>query len=138
MKQIFTLGLLTLAVSCCAQDLTVHALDQQIKHPVGNAIVRLHYGCNHSMRPVELKQKTNADGIAIFRSISVSPLEFCVFPDLDAYASQELPYVFTSPQDAVSQTKSLDRVFTTLPAEVTFHVRRRSFFERIRHLAAYD
>lgn len=138
MKQIFTLGLMTLAVSCCAQDLTVHVLDQQTKRPVVNAMVRLHYGCDHSMRPIELKQKTNADGIAVFHSVSVSPLEFCVFPDLDAYASQELPYFFTSPQDAVNQTKKSNKVFTTLPTEVTFHVSHRNFFERIRHLAAYD
>jgi hypothetical protein len=127
-----------LAVSCRAQDLTVHIIDQQTKQPVVDAMVRLHYGCDHSMRPIELKQKTNTAGIAIFQSVSLSPLEFCVFPDLDAYASQELPYFFSSPQDAVNQAKSLNKVFTTLPAEITFHVRRRNFFERIRHLSAYD
>jgi hypothetical protein len=139
MKLIFTLVLLsTLAVNCSAQDLTVHVIEQKTKQPVANAMVRLHYGCDHSMRPIELKQKTDAAGIAIFHSVSLSPLEFCVFPDLDAYASQELPYVFTSPQSAGNSTKSLNKIFTTLPAEVTFHVRRRSFFERIRHLSAYD
>ena len=130
--------LVMLAVDCRGQDLTVHVVDQQGKRPVVNAVVRLHYGCNHSMRPIELKQKTNADGVAIFHSVSLSPLEFCVFPDLDTYASQELPYLFTSPQDARNEAKSLNKVFTTLPAEVTFHVRRRTFFERLRHLSAYD
>jgi hypothetical protein len=127
-----------LAVACRGQDLTVHVIDQQTKQPVAKAVVRLHYGCDHSMHPIELIQKTNTAGIAVFQSVSLSPLEFCVFPDLDAYASQELPYVFTSPQDAANQTKSLNKVFTTLPAEVTFHVRHRNIFERIRHLSAYD
>ena len=134
----FLLLVIILTAICRAQDLTVHVIDQQTKQPVANAMIRLHYGCDHSMRPIELKQKTNADGIAIFHSVSVSPLEFCVFPDLDAYASQELPYFFTSPQDAPNQIKNLNRVFTALPAEVTFHVRHRGFFERIRHLSAYD
>jgi hypothetical protein len=123
---------------CPAQDLTVNILDQQTLKPVVNAVERLHYGCDHSMHPIELKQKTNAAGTTTFHSVSLQPLEFCVFPDLDTYASQELPYVFMTPTDAAHQHKSLNKVFTTLPAEVSFHVRRRSFFERLRHLSAYD
>lgn len=58
------------------------------------------------MRPIELKQNTTAEGIAVFHSVTLKPLEFCVLPDSDAYASQEGPYVFTSPEDAKGYTKS--------------------------------
>jgi len=89
------------------------------------------------MRPIELKQKTNAAGIAIFHSVSVSPTEFCVFPDY-AYDSQEQPFMFTSPQDAQNQIKYSGKVFTTLPNEITFHVRRLSFAEHLRKFFRYD
>jgi hypothetical protein len=89
------------------------------------------------MRPKELRQKTNAVGIATFHSVSLTPLEFCVFPDY-AYAAQEQPFLFTSPPDAENYKKYLGKVFTILPADVTFHVRRLSFAERIRNLFRYD
>ena len=122
-----------------AQDLTVNVIDERSKQPVSNALVLLHYGCFHSVRPIELKQKTNSAGIAVFHSVTLSPLEFCIYPDLDTFAFQEeIPYVFTSPQDAKNYTKSLNRVFTALPAEVTFHVHRYSFAERLRNFWRYD
>jgi hypothetical protein len=99
-----------------AQDLTVSVIDEVSKQPVANALVRLHYGCFHSMRPIELKQKTNSAGIAVFHSVTLSPLEFCVYPDLEEFSFQEeIPYLFTSPQDAHNYAKSLNRVFTALP-----------------------
>jgi hypothetical protein len=120
-----------------AQDLTVHIIDESNTQPIENALVRLHYGCSHSMRPIELKQKTDAAGIAIFCSVSVSPIEFCVFPDY-AYDAQEQPFMFTSPSDAQNQIKYLGTVFTTLPNEVTFHVRRLTFLEHLRKFLRYD
>jgi hypothetical protein len=132
----FTLLILSVHQSP-AQSLTVHVLSES-NHPEEGVLIRLDYGCSHSMRPIVLKQKTNAAGIAIFQSLSLTPLEFCVFPD-DEYATREHPYVFTSPEDAArNYTKSINKVFTELPAEVTFHVRRRSFSERIRQLFSSD
>jgi hypothetical protein len=122
-----------------AQDLTVNVIDERSKQPVSNALVRLHYGCFHSVRPIELKQKTNSAGIAVFHSVTLSPLEFCVFPDLNTFAFQEqIPYVFTSLKDAQNYTKSLNKVFTALPAKVTFHVRRYSLTERLKNFWRYD
>jgi hypothetical protein len=89
------------------------------------------------MRPVELKEKTDSNGIAVFRSVSISPLEFCIFPDY-AYASQEQQFLFTSPEYAQEHAKYLGRVSTALPAEITFHVRKLSFGERLRNLFRYD
>jgi hypothetical protein len=132
---------LALIVSCVypsnAQDLTVHMIDRDTKQPIGNALIRLHYGCWHSMRPVELKQKTDAAGTAVFNSVTLSPLEFCVFPDY-AYASQEQTVVFTSPSEGQNYSKYQGRIFTSLPTEITFHVRRLSFIERLRNLLRYD
>ncbi len=91
------------------------------------------------MRPIELKQKTGPDGVATFKSVSLSPLEFCVFPD-DVFESQEKGYAFTSPQDAQSHSKTLDleKVLTALPADITFHVRRYTFLEWLRNFSKYD
>ena len=138
MKRAVAVAFLIFVSAMChawAQDLTVHIVDQDSKKPVAQALVRLHYGCSHSTRPIELKQKTDSAGTVVFRSVSLKPLEFCVFPDLDAFASQELPYLFAAPQE--DNSKSLNNVFTVLPADVTFHVRRRSFLERIRHYGTY-
>lgn len=120
-----------------AQDLTVRVLDQNSQKPLASVLVRLHYGCWHSMRPVEVKERTNASGIAVFHSPSLKPLEFCVFPDY-AFASQEQPYVFTSPEEARGFSKYSGTVISSLPNEVTFHVRRLSLSERIRKLFSYD
>jgi hypothetical protein len=89
------------------------------------------------MRPVELKQKTDNNGIAVFRSVSISPLEFCIFPDYP-YASQEHELLFASPKYAQEHAKYLGKVFIALPAEATFHVRKLSFGERLRDLFRYD
>jgi hypothetical protein len=133
----FLFVLISFGGICQAQDLTVHVIDQHSKQPLANALVRLHYGCWHSMRQIEIKQKTNDAGIAIFHSVSLKPLEFCITPDSDAYDTREL-YVFASPEDAQNYTKSLNTVFTTLPAEVTFHVRQRSFAERVRNIFRWE
>jgi hypothetical protein len=86
------------------------------------------------MRPTVSKQKTNASGIATFHSVSLNGLEFCLHPDSLIYESQELPYLFVSSQDAPSYAKSLNKVLTALPADVVFHVRSRTFGERLRYI----
>jgi hypothetical protein len=135
-EHLLGLMLLTSFVSR-AQDLTVKIIDQSTQKPVGDALVRLHYGCMHSMRPIELKQRTNAAGVAVFHSVALSPHEFCVFPDY-AFQPQEQPYVFTSPQDAATYSKYSGRIISTLPNQIAFHVRRLSLSERIRKLFRYD
>jgi hypothetical protein len=121
-----------------AQDLTVKVIDQITNKPLSNVLIRLHYGCTHSVRQVELKEKTDSDGNAFFHSVSVSPTEFCVFPDY-AYSSQEPPVLFTSSGEYQQHyTKSLNKVFTELPAEVIFHVKRLSIAERFRNFWRWD
>jgi hypothetical protein len=89
------------------------------------------------MRPIELKQRTNAAGVAVFHSVSLSPHEFCVFPDY-AFQVQEQPYLFASPQETPNYNKYGGQVLSTLPGQVTFHVRHLTLSERIRNLFRYD
>ncbi len=129
-------------LSCCLQslradDLTVKVLDQTTGKPVTGALIRLHYDCWHSVRPTELKQRTDASGVAIFRSLSIGPREFCVFPDY-AFAATEQQFAFTSPQIKASLIGQPSHALTSLPSEVTFHVRRLSLSERLRNLFRYD
>jgi hypothetical protein len=128
------LALTTVTLQTSSQDLTVKVLHQDSNAPVSNALIRLHYGCWHSMRPIELKQKTNAQGIAIFHSLSLTPHEFCVFLDRDVFASAEQTIAFSSPSEAAQYSKFSGTIKTTLPAEITFYVRRLSFGERLRWL----
>ena len=120
-----------------AGDLTVKVLDQTTGKPVSDALIRLHYDCWHSVRPTELKQRTDASGVAVFHSLSIGPREFCIFPDY-AFAAMEQQFAFTSLQAAASLIGQKEHVLTSLPSEVTFHVRRLSLSERIRNLFRYD
>ena len=95
--------LLGIAPACRAQDLTVHVIDEASNLPVQNALVRLRYGCWHPGHHVELKQKTDHAGVTTFHSISLNQLEFCIHPDGDEFATQELNYMFMSPQEAQGQ-----------------------------------
>lgn len=138
MKFILALSAALLMCTAHAEDLKVTTLSEDGNHhPVPNVLIRLHYGCWHSMRPIELKQKTGPDGVATFKSVTLSPLEFCVSPD-DTFEPQERGYLFTSPEDAKNFLTSAEEVRTTLPAEITFHVRRYTFWEWLRNFARYD
>jgi hypothetical protein len=46
-----------------------------------------------------------------------------------AYAPLQLDYVFVSPDKADQFKKSLNPIVTALPADVTFHVRKRGIGE---------
>ena len=135
-KMLCTLAVLAACVSTCAsQDLTVRVVDESSQLPVKKALIRVHYGCWQPMLPVELKQTTNDLGVAVL--LSLRPLEFCVFPDY-AYSSIEKMQAFTSPENAESMAKFQNKPLTSLPATITFHVRRLSFSERLRNFFRYD
>ena len=122
-----------------SQQLIVHVVDQNSEQPMADATVWLHYGCMHSGRPRVVKEKTNAAGVAVFTSVSFRPLEFCVQPDSDRYSSTgHLPYLFVAPENASICPKCLNRMFTSLPNEITFHVRRLTAAQRFRNLFRWD
>jgi len=126
--------------ACRAQDLTVHVIDKASGLPVPNALVRLHYGCWHTGHHVELKQQTDHAGVATFRSISLSPLEFCVHPDIGDFATKEWGTIFMSPQEAENYGGKLDpaKTFTALPADITFHVYRYTPMEKFKNFFGKD
>lgn len=136
-KAVLAIALFTCCLRGAVAQLTVHVVENGSNKPLSNVLVRLHYGCAHSMHPVELKEKTNAAGVATFPSVSLSSLEFCVFPDY-AYESKEQQFMFTSPQDTPMYEKYINKPLTALPADITFHVRRYTFGERVRNLFRYD
>ena len=119
-----------------SQDLTVKVFEQSTSQPVRNALVRLHYGCMRSMRPIELKARTDAMSIAVFPSVSLTPLELCVLPDYD-FDTREQTGLFASPKNGIAEKYS-GQVVDSLPNTLTFHVRRLSFFENLRKLFSYS
>jgi hypothetical protein len=92
----------------------------------------------HSVRPKVMQQKTNFAETAVFHGVSLAGLESCVVLNSVSFASLDLPYIFASPQEAQDLGKSLNKVVTILPAEVVFHVRRRSFAERLHYIFRFD
>jgi hypothetical protein len=129
---------LLLTVIGRAEDITVHVVETATLKPIAGTDIVLKSGCMHSVRPKVQQQKTDSAGTTIFHDVSLSGLESCVVVDSVSYASLDLPYIFASPQEAQNLGKSLNKVVTTLPAEVTFHVRHRTFSERLHYIFRFD
>jgi hypothetical protein len=72
----------------------------------------------------------------VFHSVSIAGEPVCidVFSITYAYAPRQLDYVFVSPDKVGQFQKSLNPIITALPAEVTFHVRKRGLGERLDFL----
>jgi hypothetical protein len=120
------------AVSSYAQDVTVHVVEEYTKHPLKDIYLNLRIDCENPHRPKALQQKTDATGTAVFQSVSIAEEPVCIdlFSIEYAYAPRQLDYVFISPDKADHYQKSLNPIITTLPAEITFRVRKRSLGER--------
>jgi hypothetical protein len=130
--------LLLLTFVCRAQDITVHVVEAATQQPINGMDLVLKSGCMHSVRPKLLQQKTDSAATSIFHNISLSGPESCVSVDSNSFASLDLPFIFASPEEAQNLGKSLNKVQTTLPAEITIHVRHRTFSERLHYIFRFD
>jgi len=135
---IFTM--IFVAASGFGQAITVHVINDETKKPVKDIYLNLRIDCENPHRPKSLQQKTDASGTAVFSSVSLAGEPVCVdlFSITYAYAPRQLDYVFVSPDKADQFKKSLNPIITTLPAEVTFHVVRRSLGQRLHFMFIGD
>jgi len=141
----FTVLLLALlstgSMLCHAQDITVHVVESGTLKPVPNIDLNLRIDCMNPKRPKAVQQKTARSGTAIFRTVSTEAAPVCVDLFSIAYDSLDLDAVFATPDDA-RRLKSADKlknpIITAVPAEVTFHVRKRSFPERLHFMFIGD
>jgi hypothetical protein len=108
-------------------------VNDDTKKPPKDIDIDLRVDCQNPHRPKALEQKTDVSGTAVFHSVSLAGEPICIdlFSIAYAYAPLQLDYVFVSPDKAAQFQKSLNPIITALPAEVTFHVRKRGLGERL-------
>jgi len=125
--------MLTMPIAVFAQDVTVHVISDDTKKPLKGIDIDLRVDCENPHRPKALEQKTDDSGITVFHSVSLGGEPVCIdlFSIAYEYAPLQLDYIFVSPDKAAQFQKSLNTIITTLPSEVTFHVRKRGIGERL-------
>ena len=144
MKNIILFGILLLSsVHTYAQDITVHVIDDKTKRPVDGITLNLRTDCGNPKRPKALQQQTDASGSTVFRSVSLTKPPVCLDLFSITYTSLNLDYVFETPEQLKESGYSPvngvgNPVVTTFPADVTFHVQKRSLADRLRFLFVGD
>jgi hypothetical protein len=131
--------LLWAGYSCTAQDITVHVIEKSSQKPVEGVYLNLRLDCQNPHRPKAQQQKTDGSGTPVFRSVSFARAPACMDLFSVEYASLDLDYIFGLPgqiQGMNETGKLLNPVITAFPADVTYHVRKRSFAERLHFLFA--
>jgi hypothetical protein len=134
---IFTLTIL-LVTKCYAQDITVHVVDDDTHRPLKGITFNLRTDCLNPKRPKALQQTTDVSGTAIFHSVSLAGEPVCIdmFSITYRYVpNKSIDYVFASREKAEQlKLSKWNSVVTTLPAEVTYYVEKRSLSERLQFL----
>jgi hypothetical protein len=123
---------LLLGIACHAQHITIHVIDDGTLSPLKGVSVLLRKDCQNPNRPKALVQKTDSSGQTVFSSVSLSKEPICINLSSTTYryAKHTLDVILVTP-DQAERYKSLNPIATTLPAIETFHVQKRSFFERL-------
>jgi hypothetical protein len=143
---LYTIGALLLCHSpshslCLAQDITVHVVESGTLKPIPGIDLNLRIDCMNPKRPKAFQQRTDPAGVAVFRAVSLKTDPICIDLFSIAYRSLDLDAVFASPYDA-ERLKSADKmknpIITSLPAEVTFHVRKRTLSEQLHFMFRGD
>jgi hypothetical protein len=130
-------------MNCYAQDITVHVIDDRTQKPLKGIALDLRTDCFNPKRPKASQQTTDASGTSVFHAVSLAGEPLCIdlFSVAFAYAPHNIDYVFASPERAdqlKTSDKLLNPIVTTLPADVTFHVQKRSLTDRLHFLFLGD
>jgi len=84
-----------------------------------------------------ISQKSDSNGVVVFRNIDLTSIAWSVgIYNLSSQAT-EPDVIICRPENASSQGLSfgyLGRTITSLPAEITLHIRKRGFGEQIKYL----
>jgi hypothetical protein len=142
MKSLLLLCLLASVVGLCsAQDLTVHVLsDSSHPKPVAGVAVQLFPDPFMSGKRKVIEQKSDSHGIAVFHNIDLSSVPWSVSIYNLVYTSIDRVTILANPTlaERLKAERSIDSVLTplvtSLPAEITIYVRKRSFGESLQYL----
>ncbi len=125
-------GLVTSAL--WAQDLTVHVVsDSAHSKPMAGVAVQLFPQPAMPEKRGVISQKSDAHGIVVFRNIDLRTIAWSVSIYNLGTTGTDPVIVLCKPENAQSQG-GVRPTITSLPAEVTIHVRRRGFGERLQYL----
>jgi len=123
--------------ACRAQDIKVDVVDSKTSKPVADIRVALYRDCMGSKHSKAIEQRTDQAGASVFQGLSLADGPICIVLLTATYQPLDLDAMFASPDDAKRlnpDRKLLNPIVTSLPAEVTFHVRRRTIGEQLHFL----
>ena len=134
--------LLLTAIACLsttlpAQDLTVRVVsDNRVSKPLAHVVVQLVELTQSSGRRRSIAQRSDNKGIAVFHNVDLNLQSWQLVICNVGTASDDPGVTLASPENAVSLGQQIvsDPIITALPAEVTIHVRKRGFGERLDFL----
>ena len=130
------MGLLLRCSLVYAQNITVHVVDWKTGQSIKRVDIDYRDDCLSQKPPKGFSQKTNASGTTIFRNYKVTSTPFCLSTFSIAYASHTLDYIFMAPN--LLGPKNLNPVVTSLPADITFKVKKRSLAEQLHFIFIGD
>ncbi len=128
------MGLLGVRVGCLAQDLTVHVIADAPNHkPLSGVAVQLFPQPAMSGRRRVITQKSDSNGVVVFRNTDLTSIAWSVGIYNLGDLATDLVVILCRPTNSSSQG-GVRPTITSLPAEITIHVRKRSFSERLEYL----
>jgi hypothetical protein len=121
-------------VFCVAQDLTVHVVtDSSHPKPIRGVAVQLFPGPAMPGRRRVVEQKSDSNGVVIFRNVDLSSIAWSVSVFNLGTTAIDPVVILCRPENASTQG-GVRPTITSLPAEITLHVRKRGLGERLQYM----
>lgn len=130
-------GILFLAMRlvCPAQDLTVHVLTATDPKPASGIAVQLFPQPFMSGSRKIINQKSDSKGIVVFHDIDLTSIAWMVSIYNWGTVATDPAAILCAPENASAQAiRGRPITVTSLPAEITIHVRKRTASETLRRL----
>jgi hypothetical protein len=122
---------------CWAQDLTIHVvIDSSHPKSISGVAVQLFPQPFMSGSRKVITQKSDSNGVVVFHNIDLTSIAWSVgIYNLGTTATDPV-VILCKPENERSQgfLKGLQPTITSLPAEITLHIRRRGFGEQMEYL----
>lgn len=115
-----------------AQDLVVHVVtNTAAPKPMPGVSVQLFPQPSMPGRRKIISERSNANGVVVFHDIDLSKIAWSVSVWNIGTAATD-PVILCKPENA--QAQGVRPSITSLPAQITLHVRRRGFREQLAYL----
>jgi hypothetical protein len=128
---------ITIQVALAAQNLTVHVVtDSSNPKPASGISVQLFPQPRMSGSRRLIREKSDKSGTVVFQNIDLTSIAWVVGIDNLGTVATDPAVILCRPENLFSQGFPRDFVpaITSLPAEITFHIRKRGFKEQMQYL----